>query len=131
MLNMKRRVHTVPTDLVSEIREENIIQARRNVSLNGLEHRIMIRKPDDDELLLRVLSGDESFDFCMCNPPFFASEEEQEQSRNMKSEKPYAVSPDSLYSKISPYGVCLGLYRCYGRNGHRRRRIGVCEANAC
>ena len=94
MLNITGRSYAVLTDPVSEIREENIIQARRNVGLNGLEHRIMIRRPDDGGLLLSVLSGDESFDFCMCNPPFFASEEDQEQSRNMKSEKPYAVSRD-------------------------------------
>ena len=49
--------------------------AQRNVNRNGLQLAVSLRLVRREDCVLRdvVEQSDSAFDFCMCNPPFFAS----------------------------------------------------------
>ncbi len=56
----------------TEIDPESIAAALANVSRNGLEARIEVRPVASAETILcGVVTPDDAFDFCCCNPPFF------------------------------------------------------------
>lgn len=65
----------------SDVDEESIEWARKNIERNRLESRICVKKVlEKDRILIdlldKVSSGDEDIDFVMCNPPFFKNESE-------------------------------------------------------
>ena len=57
--------------VATEIDDKNLMFARRNVQNNELCDRINVVHATNDGALL-----DHNFDACMCNPPFFTSDEE-------------------------------------------------------
>ncbi|KAL3268747.1 hypothetical protein HHI36_007849 [Cryptolaemus montrouzieri] len=63
--------------LGTEIDEESIKCARKNVSQNLLDKYIEVYQITQDTLLIEVLNNtSKTFKFCMCNPPFFSSKQE-------------------------------------------------------
>ncbi|XP_063222274.1 U6 small nuclear RNA (adenine-(43)-N(6))-methyltransferase [Bacillus rossius redtenbacheri] len=50
--------------------------AEENVRINKLEHLVQVKLVDATVLLKGVVAEGQQYDFCMCNPPFFSSEEE-------------------------------------------------------
>ena len=60
------------TFIATEINEKNVSYAKRNVENNQLNNKIDIELVKDDEPFL----GNFKFDVCMCNPPFFNTENE-------------------------------------------------------
>ncbi|CAB3380503.1 Hypothetical predicted protein [Cloeon dipterum] len=62
----------------TDIREESVKVAEENVKGNNLEDLISIVKVEDEQkILVGVLpEGKTTYDFCMCNPPFFRSDSE-------------------------------------------------------
>lgn len=61
----------------TDIDEESLSIAKKNVEMNNLENKITLKLVNDSNLMLDgVIPNDKTFDFCMCNPPFFADEEE-------------------------------------------------------
>jgi hypothetical protein len=55
----------------------SLVWAQKNIALNQWQHKIELRKPPPNSILLHIVYPNEQFDFCMCNPPFFASSEEK------------------------------------------------------
>lgn len=61
--------------LATEIDSESIAYATSNVERNSLNTKIKVKGIMDESLLKEAVGGDE-YDFCMCNPPFFSSQQE-------------------------------------------------------
>ncbi|CEI91457.1 hypothetical protein RMCBS344292_05745 [Rhizopus microsporus] len=76
------------TFLGTDINHRSIEWAQENVRKNGLEDRIKIRHNDDPEKILVI--GEEKYTFCMCNPPFYESQEELERGLVNKELEPSA-----------------------------------------
>ncbi|TFK45324.1 S-adenosyl-L-methionine dependent methyltransferase [Heliocybe sulcata] len=82
------RCHFVAT----EVDERSYAHALHNITQNGLEDRIqLVRVPKDGSVLQLSLFPDFTFDFTMCNPPFYTSKAEVDASAEAKLYKPNAV----------------------------------------
>jgi 23S rRNA A1618 N6-methylase RlmF len=57
--------------LHTDINDDSLASAQRNVALNGFEDAIEIRRVQCDDAFFADLQPGETFDFCMCNPPYF------------------------------------------------------------
>lgn len=75
--------------MATEIDEMSLHWARLNVENNHLQHRIDLIDQRAFQTLIPTLPTD--FDFCMCNPPFYASKEQIQQSIAAKSLHPSGV----------------------------------------
>lgn len=61
----------------TDIDEVSLKIANENIEMNNYKEYITLFHVKDSNLLLDgVLPDDKIYDFCMCNPPFFADEEE-------------------------------------------------------
>lgn len=89
--------------LATDVDEENIALAQKNIIKNKLENQIVIKSVKDfDNLLLNVLDTDQSYDFCMCNPPFF-NPYEKPVSRTPRRKEILSVASD-VDTEIATYG---------------------------
>ncbi|PPQ72405.1 hypothetical protein CVT26_003798 [Gymnopilus dilepis] len=95
--------------------------ALKNVESNNLQSSIRILKASDDKPILFPLD-DQTFDFCMCNPPFYASKEEIERSAEAKELPPNAVCTGAEIEMIYPAGGEEGFV---GRMVAESERFGV------
>ncbi|XP_074641326.1 U6 small nuclear RNA (adenine-(43)-N(6))-methyltransferase-like [Tubulanus polymorphus] len=60
--------------VATDVDGQNIHFAKKNIRNNDLESKIEVIEVGDDVLLHGVIKErSEKFDFCMCNPPFFAN----------------------------------------------------------
>ena len=61
--------------LASEYDLQSYLCAEENLKRNPeFWDRIRLRRPESPNILVNgLINEDESFDFCMCNPPFFSS----------------------------------------------------------
>ncbi|XP_065893555.1 RNA N6-adenosine-methyltransferase mettl16-like isoform X2 [Dysidea avara] len=57
--------------LATEIDPVSIEYATKNVATNNFSNNITIQKVEATNVLVGVLDDKTSYDFCMCNPPFF------------------------------------------------------------
>lgn len=89
--------------LASEQDEQSVASATKNVEQNGLQHLITIQKVEMDSGLKELLDGNGgSYDFCMCNPPFFGSQEEVDgQFQREGRSKPHSTSTASSMESIT------------------------------
>ncbi|GFV86253.1 RNA N6-adenosine-methyltransferase mettl16 [Trichonephila clavipes] len=56
----------------TETTDEAINWAEKNILINNLDSSIKVVKVSKDSILQEILTADEkSYDFCLCNPPFF------------------------------------------------------------
>ncbi|PPQ81845.1 hypothetical protein CVT26_014407 [Gymnopilus dilepis] len=78
--------------------------ALKNVESNNLQLSIQILKASNDRPIL-FAQGEQTFDFCMCNPPFYASKEEIEQSAEGKELPPNAVSHFPFLFRFALYSL--------------------------
>ncbi|KAG8224346.1 hypothetical protein J437_LFUL004302 [Ladona fulva] len=62
--------------LATEIDESSVECAKRNVETNSLKHLIEVKKVERETILKEIIDEDKTYDFTMCNPPFFANEQE-------------------------------------------------------
>jgi 23S rRNA A1618 N6-methylase RlmF len=61
----------------TDIDPESLEFARKNIEINSLGSKIsLFHNKKRDQLLVEVIKQCDLVDFCMCNPPFFADEEE-------------------------------------------------------
>jgi 23S rRNA A1618 N6-methylase RlmF len=72
--------------------EESLEVAKANVEQNGLEDRITLFLNKDPLRIFVLDPSIKTYDFCMCNPPFYASEEEVQEGLENKELEPMAVS---------------------------------------
>ncbi|KAI0283555.1 hypothetical protein BC826DRAFT_920462 [Russula brevipes] len=94
--------HFVATD----IDEEALISAQANIDRNGLSERITLLRADPTGpiMLPLIQSPAASFDFSMCNPPFYSSTEDATQSAAVKELLPNAVCTGAEVEMITPGG---------------------------
>ncbi|KAM0747807.1 hypothetical protein T439DRAFT_382898 [Meredithblackwellia eburnea MCA 4105] len=99
--------------VATEIDERSYELALENVEQNGEEGSVRVVKVPangdpfaklfvDD--VLHGLADGETFDFTMCNPPFYSSESEMGDSATSKSMDPFAVCTGSENELITPGG---------------------------
>ncbi|XP_033748089.1 RNA N6-adenosine-methyltransferase mettl16-like [Pecten maximus] len=96
------RINKDWTFLASEVDEKNFIYTQRNIENNGMKERIKVKRASAvDETVLCSVLEDESdmFDFCMCNPPFFADHLEAQ-----------AVAKSRNYSRTDPKSACTASF---------------------
>jgi len=67
--------------------------AQKNIEMNKLNSKIVLKDGNSDTLLKDVVEGNNQYDFCMCNPPFFSDREEALgfKSRTDKRTLPHSV----------------------------------------
>lgn len=91
--------------LATEIDTLNIEIAKKNVNQNGLSDKIkVIDVRNNEDILITVITDEqEQFDFCMCNPPFYKSVEEQQASLSMHG-TPKTVNTASACEMVTEGG---------------------------
>ncbi|XP_046680018.1 U6 small nuclear RNA (adenine-(43)-N(6))-methyltransferase-like [Homalodisca vitripennis] len=93
--------------LGTEVDEESVLIASNNVTRNGLSDRITIQKTPERTMLDGVLEADTVYDFCVCNPPFFSSEEElepQNVARSPSRPPPRNAMTGASWELVTPGG---------------------------
>lgn len=65
--------------------------AKVNVEQNGLDDRITLFLNKDPLRIFVLDPSIKTYDFCMCNPPFYATEEEVQEGLENKELEPMAV----------------------------------------
>ncbi|KAF9040836.1 hypothetical protein BJ165DRAFT_1350914 [Panaeolus papilionaceus] len=78
------------TFVATELDDKSFLNARENIFRNGLESRVQLRKAPLDGNILFPLN-DEPFIFTMCNPPFYGSQKEIDDSAQDKDLPPNAA----------------------------------------
>uniref|UniRef100_A0A8H7XML2 U6 small nuclear RNA (adenine-(43)-N(6))-methyltransferase n=1 Tax=Psilocybe cubensis TaxID=181762 RepID=A0A8H7XML2_PSICU len=90
--------------VATEIDYESYESARRNISNNNMQSRIHVEKASPDQSILFPLEDDRTFEFTMCNPPFYGSAAEVVQSAEAKEFPPNAVCTGADIEMIYPHG---------------------------
>ncbi|KIM41749.1 hypothetical protein M413DRAFT_444994 [Hebeloma cylindrosporum] len=79
--------------------------ALQNVNENGMQDSISVEKAEaDGKVLFPLQTTDEIFDFTMCNPPFYSSQEDVETSARGKDDPTNAVCTGAETEMIYPGG---------------------------
>ncbi|KAG0740670.1 hypothetical protein G6F22_009173 [Rhizopus arrhizus] len=90
--------------LGTEIDTRSMDYARKNIERNHLEDRIQLIYNKDPDKIFPLDDEKETFDFCMCNPPFYESKEALEEGMTNKELEPYAVCTGSSNEMITTGG---------------------------
>ena len=77
----------------TEADQINYESSLKTIEKNNLKESIAIRKVDADSLLIGVVEPSERYDFSMCNPPFFDSDNLVPKTRTAK--RPLPICPKS------------------------------------
>ncbi|RDW83721.1 DUF890 domain protein [Aspergillus mulundensis] len=91
--------------VASDIDDDNIKTSTQTIQANNLDSRIRIVKtsPDGDLISLGTL-GVERLDFTMCNPPFYASQDEMVVSAEEKDRPPFSACTGAEVEMVTPGG---------------------------
>ncbi|KAI9490516.1 hypothetical protein BDB00DRAFT_837495 [Zychaea mexicana] len=87
----------------TDIDETSVRIARDNIRKNKMNDRITIQYNSIPERIFLLDEG-KKYTFCMCNPPFYASEEEVEQSLQTKQAEPFAICTGTKNEMITDGG---------------------------
>ncbi|KAJ6107756.1 hypothetical protein N7523_009079 [Penicillium sp. IBT 18751x] len=110
--------------LATDIDENNTRTAEHNVKINKLDSRIRIVRTDPRGLLLPLDEfGVKRIDFTMCNPPFYASQEELIQSAEAKSEKPSQTCTGADVEMVTSGGEVAFVTRMIEESMQLRARV--------
>ncbi|CAO3651414.1 unnamed protein product [Cunninghamella blakesleeana] len=92
--------------LGTEIDKESFKYAKENVINNQLQDRIFLYLNDDPSRIFLLDKLDESiqYSFCMCNPPFFESDEELKNGLENKELEPSAICTGTPSEMITDGG---------------------------
>ncbi|ORX56176.1 hypothetical protein DM01DRAFT_1334670 [Hesseltinella vesiculosa] len=108
--------------LGTEIDEESLHCAQANVMANQLDNRITLVL-NNDSFRIFVLPVNTTYDFCMCNPPFYASMKELEEGLRNKELEPSAVCTGSNSELITDGGEFAFIKRMILESVRYRDRI--------
>ncbi|KAI9226692.1 MAG: hypothetical protein DHS80DRAFT_24996 [Piptocephalis tieghemiana] len=99
--------------LATDISEESLECAQRNVNANGLHDRIRLAQTSPFNTLPVELIKQETtrYDFCMCNPPFYSSWEEVVLAQKAKVEPPSAPVSGQANELITVGGERAFIHR--------------------
>lgn len=93
--------------LATEVDDLNFNYAVKNIKKNNMFDYIHVEKVDESAILLAVLKDNgESYDFCMCNPPFFSDHLEAQGITNSRSDD--RPEPHSVNTAGSTESVAFG-----------------------
>ncbi|RCI01687.1 hypothetical protein CU098_007428 [Rhizopus stolonifer] len=98
--------HSQWSFLGTEINARSLSYATKNVEKNCLQDRIQLEYNRDPNKIF-LLEKDISYAFCMCNPPFYSSQEEIERGLANKELEPSAVctgNQDEMITEGGEYG---------------------------
>ncbi|CAG8452394.1 2890_t:CDS:10 [Diversispora eburnea] len=94
--------------LATEIDEKSVEYAENNVLRNNLENKIsVVLNKTDKKILLSeevMINNNIRFAFCMCNPPFYESQEQYEKGVEIKQTPPLSVCNGTSREKFTPGG---------------------------
>ncbi|KIK64412.1 hypothetical protein GYMLUDRAFT_413708 [Collybiopsis luxurians FD-317 M1] len=92
--------------VASEIDPGSFGHAQRNISVNNLNERIQLVQPSPTSPILAplFLFEETTFEFTMCNPPFYSSVEDVARSTEAKQFGPNAVCTGAEVEMITPGG---------------------------
>ncbi|XP_048767709.2 RNA N6-adenosine-methyltransferase mettl16-like isoform X2 [Ostrea edulis] len=94
--------------LASELDETNFSMAEKNVQKNNMQEKIKVKKVSGKTALLELMAGEsDQYDFCMCNPPFFADHMEAQaitSSRTDDRAEPTSINTASVGESITEGG---------------------------
>ncbi|KAI9209710.1 ribosomal RNA large subunit methyltransferase F-like protein [Polychytrium aggregatum] len=108
-----------------EIDDRSIEYARENVERNNLQDRICILKNSGSELLPPNLLTRDSYDFCMCNPPFYEDAVAVAKGVEAKALLPRAVCTGSRNEMITDGGEYAFVARLFEESCKLRGRISM------
>ncbi|CEJ62202.1 hypothetical protein PMG11_10710 [Penicillium brasilianum] len=110
--------------VATDIDEQNARTAQENISRNELDSRIQILKPDPEGPLFPLDKlAYTTLDFTMCNPPFYASQEEMLSSAETKSHVPFSACTGAAVEMIAPGGEVEFVTRMIEESLQLRDRI--------
>ncbi|KAF8972055.1 hypothetical protein BDZ97DRAFT_1692548 [Flammula alnicola] len=97
--------------IATELDDESFESARANVSTNGMDSRIDVRKASAKGDIFFPLEENVQtfFEFSMCNPPFYGSAQEVAESAQAKELPPSAVCTGTDIEMIYPDGGEAGF----------------------
>ncbi|KAK6191421.1 hypothetical protein SNE40_003115 [Patella caerulea] len=94
--------------LATDVNEKNLEYANKNVKGNNMQTKIQVVKVEEGTCIPQfVLSSDQSYDFVMCNPPFFADHMEAQAittTRKVDRPDPPSMSTAEDCESIVPGG---------------------------
>ncbi|RHZ86445.1 hypothetical protein Glove_51g70 [Diversispora epigaea] len=94
--------------LATEIDEKSVEYAENNVLRNNLESKIsVVLNKTDKKILLSeevMINNNIRFAFCMCNPPFYESQEQYEKGVEIKQTPSLSVCNGTSREKFTPGG---------------------------
>lgn len=101
--------------LATDISEENLRYAQKNVNNNRLDSRIKLLKIENESSIIEDIfkTNNDQYDFLMCNPPFFSSESELE-GVSRKPEKrplPKSINTGRLHESVYSDGGEVGFVK--------------------
>ncbi|CAL5872146.1 uncharacterized protein PFLUO_LOCUS6404 [Penicillium psychrofluorescens] len=110
--------------LLGYIDANNIRTAQHNVALNNLQSRIRIiaSSPEDPLIPVKELS-DATFDFTMCNPPFYSSRDELIHSAELKARPPFSACTGAEVEMVTHGGEVAFVTRMLEESLQLRDRV--------
>ncbi|XP_046351658.2 RNA N6-adenosine-methyltransferase mettl16-like [Haliotis rufescens] len=117
--------------LATDIDAQNVFYARKNVEKNNLTSAITVKKVTEDALITGALLDEDSdvtYEFCICNPPFFADHMEAQAvstSRSVERSEPCSVSTASPKESIAPGGEVMFVKQLIADSAALRTRVRV------
>ncbi|KAJ6443183.1 S-adenosyl-L-methionine dependent methyltransferase, predicted [Purpureocillium lavendulum] len=113
-----------PLTVTTDTDAESIAWARKNVQLNDLSSRITVSQRDPSSPLLPLDDLNlASLDFCMTNPPFYASEADMLASAALKSRPPRTACTGSPTEMVTPGGEVGFVFRVVDESLALRGRV--------
>ncbi|KAI0033736.1 hypothetical protein K488DRAFT_47114 [Vararia minispora EC-137] len=108
----------------TELDERSLRCGQENIARNNLSNQIHIVPAMRDGPILpaSVVTSTSSFDFTMCNPPFYSSAEDIVRSAECKEFEPSAVCTGAEVEMITEGGECLFVRRMVEESLHFRER---------
>eukprot|EP00794_Sanderia_malayensis_P014337 gene14337-15833_t len=109
----------------TEIDEQSFDYAANNINKNNMNKRILLRRGKKESILKELMGRDESYDFCMCNPPFFADREEAcgDISRSDRRPLPVSLSTATENESITDGGEVAFVKKLVDESLHLKDRI--------
>jgi 23S rRNA (adenine1618-N6)-methyltransferase len=91
--------------LATDSHAPSIEYAQANVCRNNFQDRIQVCHSQSFYILpTPFLKNGKTYDFVMCNPPFYDSEDDLAASRRIKTDDPFAVCTGAPHEMITPGG---------------------------
>ncbi|KAG0324892.1 hypothetical protein BGZ99_001311 [Dissophora globulifera] len=113
------------TMVATDINDRSISYATKNVARNHLEQTISVVKSTPSQIFPDILFNDneQTYDFCMCNPPFYEDEQDIQDSLEAKEAEPSAVCRGTSNEIITTGGEVQFVKRIIDESRQRLAKI--------